>query len=426
MLVNIEVEEERVEKAMDQAYRRLVGRINVPGFRKGKAPRALVERMVGREALLEDAIEILVPSVYQEALHSEGIRPAAQPRFEVVSVSPLQVKATVPLQPQVKLGDYRSIRVTPDPTDVTEQDVQEVVNQVRESHAQWTPVERAVQLGDRVSLDLRAMVGERTLLDSKDAEYVVDPDGRQPAPGFADQLPGMSAGETKDFTLTLSPELSDEELAGKEAAFSVALHGVKEKQLPDLDDAFVSGLGQRLESVQQLQDEIRKDLQARKESASRSKLEQEALDAAVGGSTIELPPQLVEEETEHLRERFARNLDRQGITVEQYLRFARKNEAEFRAELAAEAEADLKRTFVLRAIADAENIEVDDSEVDEEIRRMGTDTPDSQRTVKNALARPETRERVRAVLRERKAVRRLVDIAVGAQEAQATSGETAE
>lgn len=420
LVLDIEVEDERVEKAMDQAYRRMVGRLNVPGFRKGKAPRSIVERMVGREALLEDAIELLVPAVFREAIDNlDGIKPAAQPHFEVVSVSPLQVKATVPLAPRVELGDLASVRVTPDPTDVTDAEVDEVVQKLRERHAEWAPVERPVNIGDRVALDIRGAAGERSLLDSKDTEFVVDPEGAEPAPGFSHQIVGMEADQSRTFALTLPENSKDRDLSGQQATFDVTLHWVKERQLPPLDDGFVSTLGQ-YESVQELHRAIVVDLKVRKEDASNRKLEREAVEAAVSQAKIELPPQLVDHEAEHLRDRFVRNLDRQGITFEQYLRFTEKAEADFRADVRAEAEASVKRAAVLDALAGAEGIEIADAEVDEEIRQMGDDSPESRRMVKNALARQETRERVRSVLRERKAVRRLVDIATGAH-AKATA-----
>lgn len=424
VLLTIEVDDERLERAMDQAYKRLVGRINVPGFRKGKAPRPLVERIVGREALLEEAIELLVPAVYREAIQAEGIKPAAQPRVEVVNVPPLQVRATIPLEPRVELGNYRLLALTPEPTEVGEDEVDRVVDELRASHAQWVPVERAARLGDRVGLDVRASVGDRVVIDSKEAEFVVDPDGPQPAPGFAHQLVGMAADESREFTLRLADDLSNKELAGQEARFEVHVHWVKERQLPALDDAFVSLLGE-FESVEQLRSRIRQDLQRQKEESSLAKLEAEAIQQLVARSRVEVAPQMIEEEAEHVRERFVRNLDRRGITLEQYLRFAEKAEAEFRAELLSEAEQALRRAAVLSAMADAEGIQVADSEVDEEIRRMAENSPDSQRLIRNALARVETRERVRAALRERKAVRHLVDIATGRQElAPAASAAT--
>ena len=170
VVLDIQVEDDRLQKAVDQAYRRVVNRINVPGFRKGKAPRALVERMVGREALVEDAVEHLVPEVVEAAVKEHELKMVARPRLEVVSTEPLQVKATVPVQPQVELGDYRSLSIPGEPATVEDEQVEKVIERLRESHATWEPVERPVAMGDRVAIDLRGESDGQVLIDSKDAE----------------------------------------------------------------------------------------------------------------------------------------------------------------------------------------------------------------------------------------------------------------
>ena len=226
VVLDIEVEDERMERAVDQAYRRIVQRINVPGFRKGKAPRALVERMVGREALVEDAVEALVPQVVEDAVKQQSLVMVARPSLEVVSTQPLQVKATIPVQPKVDLGDYQSLTVEATPAEVTDEQVDAVVNRLRESNATWEPVERAVELGDRIAIDLLAKAGETTVMESKDAEYVVQTEGPQPAEGFAEALVGQAVGETRTFTLKLPEEHREKELAGQDAEFTVTVNWV--------------------------------------------------------------------------------------------------------------------------------------------------------------------------------------------------------
>src|SRR4051812_35621266 len=160
VVLDIEVEDERLERAVDQAYRRIVQRMNVPGFRKGKAPRALVERMVGREALVEDAVEHLVPEVVEAAVKEQELAMVARPTLEVISTTPLQVKATVPVQPKVELGDYKSLSIEAKPTDIQDEQVDQVITRLQESNATWEPVERAVEMGDRVAIDVSGNVGE--------------------------------------------------------------------------------------------------------------------------------------------------------------------------------------------------------------------------------------------------------------------------
>ena len=226
VVLDIQGEDERLEKAVDQAYRRVVNRINVPGFRKGKAPRALVERMVGRDALVEDAVEHLVPEVVEAAVKEQELKMVARPKLEVVSTQPLQVKATVPVQPEVQLGDYRGLSVEREPGVVEDEQVDAVLNRLRESHASWEPVERPVQLGDRVAIDLYAEADDQVILDSKDAEYIVDPEGPESAAGFAHQVVGLEAGDQHSFVLTLPEGYRARDLASGPARFTVTLHGV--------------------------------------------------------------------------------------------------------------------------------------------------------------------------------------------------------
>ena len=252
VVLDIEVEDERLERAVDQAYKRIVQRINVPGFRKGKAPRALVERMVGREALVEDAVEQLVPQVVEDAVKQQELVMVARLRqndLEVVSMQPLQIKATVPVKPKVELGDYKSLKIEATPAEVTDEQVDAVVNRLRESHATWEPVERAAELGDRVAIDVLAKAGETTVMESKDAEYVISEDGPQPAEGFAQALVGMQAEESKTVTLKLPEEHRNKELAGQDAEFELTVHWVKAKILPELDDELPSTVGTEHESL---------------------------------------------------------------------------------------------------------------------------------------------------------------------------------
>lgn len=416
-VLEVEVEQERVDRALDAAYRRVASRVNVPGFRPGRAPRSLVERLVGREALLEDAIEHLLPSVYQEVIREQQLEPIASPKLELVSVQPFQFRATVPLKPQVQLGDYRSVRIEPEPTEPTPEEIEAALDELRQRYAAWVPVERPVQLGDRVSIDLRAVHGERVVLDSKDAEYVLDPEGREPAPGFNDRILGMAAGETRSFVLDWPSDARDQTLAGQPVEFTVAVNWVKEKQLPPADDEFAVQLGE-FETIAQVRAELADQIRRQKSAAARQRLEDQAVQEVLARSTFDVPPRLVEEEAEERFARLAQSLDRQGISVEQFSRFRGQSADELRQELRASAEADLRRSFVLEAIAEAEGIVVAAEEIDQEIERAVADLPREDPRRKAAFTRPETRRRAEALVRERKALARLLELAAPAQPAE--------
>jgi trigger factor len=413
VVLEIEVDPPRLDRAMDQAYRRLAGRLKVPGFRPGKAPRPLVERMVGRESLLEDAIEHLVPEVYREAIDQENLYPIEEAAFEVLEAEPLKIKATVPVRPTVQLGDYRSLRRELTTPETTDEQVDTVISQLRESHATWAPVERPVQLEDRIAMDVRGTVDEKVILERQDVEYVVRGESDRPMPGFAEQLVGMAAGDEKSFTLAVPAEFEDPELAGKQAAFDVKVHWVKEKQLPELDDAFASSVG-TFSTLDELKQEVRQELQSRAEATARQELQEDLINAVVEAATLELPPQAIEKQAARLRQQLAGSLERQGITLEQYRQLTGKAGAEFDEEMEADARRELTRLFVLDEVAKAEEIGVEPIEVETEIRRAAGDGADARRIVREALARRETRARVESAIRERKTIAHLLALATGA------------
>jgi trigger factor len=413
--LDIEVEQERVDRAMDEAYRRLAGRVEVPGFRRGKAPRAMVERMIGRDRIREEALDQLLPEIVTEAIQQEKIEPYTRPRVESIEFDPLRLKAVVGLAPKVELGDYKdNLRVPAEQPRVGEEQIDAVIERLRESYAQWVPVERAVQIGDRVGIDLHATVADRDnpVLDSKEAEFVVDPDGAQPAPGFAEQLVGMRAEDRKTFTLMMPEEYSDTSVAGKPAEFSVTLHWVKERELPGLDDDFAQQVGEYADMAA-VRQAIEEQLQSREEERVRERLEEGAMNKLVEISSIEFPPQLVEHQAQHMLETFTRNVEQQGIQLPQYLRMMGKEQETFEQELRTEAESRVRRSLALDAFAQAEQIGVEQSELEDEVRRVAAGTEEPEAVERLAMANPATRQRVQDATRERKAMARLVELATG-------------
>ena len=431
VVLDIEVEDERLEKAVNQAYRRIVQRINVPGFRKGKAPRALVERMVGRDALVEDAVEHLVPEVVEAAVKEQELTMVARPTLEVVSTAPLQVKATVPIQPKVELGDYRSLKIEPIATDIQDEQVDRVVTRLQESNATWEPVERPAQSGDRVAIDVSAKSGDTVVIDSKDAEYVIDPEGPQPAEGFADALIGMSAEETKTVTLKLPEDHRQAEVAGQDAEFEFTLHWVKERVLPPVDDEFAATLGMEYENVDALRTAIRENLESRETHERRLEHEEKVIQSVVDQATVDLPPQLTEEEAERLLQQMSQNLERQGIPLQSYLRFTQKSEEQFREELMTQAERNVRRNEVLNAVAQAEGIEITDDEIRAELSLASENQGEVNRLIRETMRRPAAKERFVAAMKRQKATRLLLETVGGvdfaaleAEAAASTDGET--
>jgi len=365
--LDIEVEKDRLDRAVDDAYRRLAGRVDVPGFRRGKAPRSMVERLIGRDRIVEEALDHLVPEVVSEAMEQEKVEPYTRPRVESIEFDPLRLKAVIPLAPKVELGDYKgALHVSRDEPKVGEIEIEGVIQRVRESYAQWAPVERPVALGDRVGLDLTATIADREdpVIQSKDAEYVVDPEGAQPAPGFADQLVGMKPAETKSFELTMPDDYRDKEVAGKPAQFEVTLHSVKQRELPELDDTFAQQVGEYAD-VAALRTAVEAQLRHSEDERVRDKLEEESLNKLVEISSIEFPPQLVDFQTQAMLDTFKSNVERQGLQLNQYLRLVGKDQETFEQEMREQAETRVRRSLALDAFADAEQIAAERESSDE-------------------------------------------------------------
>jgi trigger factor len=368
--LEIEVDKDRMDRAMDDAYRQLAGRVDVPGFRRGKAPRNMVERMIGHERIVQEALDRLVPEVVSEAMEQEKVEPYTRPRVESIEFDPLRLKAVIPLAPKVELGDYKdSLRITRDELKVGDEQVDGVIDRVRENYAQWAPVERAVQLGDRVGLDLKGTMAdvEEPVMQSKDAEFDVSPDGPrgEPAKGFAEQLVGMTAGETRTFTLPIPDDYRDKELAGKPADFEVNLHWVKERQLPALDDEFAQQVGEYAD-MPALRVAVEKQIRQSEEDRVREKLEEDAVSKLVEISTIEYPPQLVEHQAQYMLDSFTHNVERQGLQLSQYLRLVGKDQETFEKEIRDEAETRVRRSLALDAFADAEHIDGEQQQASDE------------------------------------------------------------
>jgi trigger factor len=388
----IEVEQERLDLAIDDAYRRLAGRVDVPGFRRGKAPRSMVERMIGRDRIVEEALDQLLPQVVKEAIEQEKVDPYTRPRVESIEFDPLRLRAVVGLAPRVELGDYQAeLHVENPSATVTEEQINVVVERIRGSYAQWAPVDRAVKPGDRVGLDLMATIDgrEKPLLDSKEAEYVLDPEGAQPAPGFAEQLVDMEPGQQKSFGLTMPEDHREKDVAGQEAQFEVTLHWIKERELPALDDDFAQQVGDYADMTA-LRAAIETQLRTQEEQRVHAQLEEAAMSKLVEISSIEYPPQLVDHEAEHLMETFTRNVEQQGLKLPQYLRFIGKEQEAFEQEIRSEAEARVRRALALDAFATAEHID--------------KGAPDG--------GAEDASQRSQEVERERKAMARLLELAV--------------
>lgn len=409
--LTIEMEPAEVEKALEGSYKRLAGRTTVPGFRKGKTPRAILERYLGKDRLLEEALNHLLPEAYEKVVKEEQIEPIARPQIEVVQTDPVIFKAIVPLAPVVKLGDYHSIKVKPEPVKVTRDNVNEVIEQLRHQNATWEPVERVVDFGDLVVLDIESRVDGEPFINQKGAQYQVLRDSTFPAPGFAEQLAEMKKGEEKEFKLKFPQDYPRSELAGKEPSFKVAVVEIKNEVLPELNDEFAKQLGPELETLEALKNEVTSKLKLRAEEKAKTDFEERAIEATIDRAQVEFPAILVEMEIHQLLDEQSRRFQMQGGSLEEYLKNVNKTEEQLHEDLRPIATRRIVRSLVLGKVAGEEKIEVSEPDIDAEIESMLGRAPQDKERLEKALNAPQSRESIKQILMTRKTIQRLVEIA---------------
>ena len=411
MALIIEVEPNELEKSREEAYHRLVGKVSIPGFRKGKAPRAVLEQHVGKESLLEEALEQLMPQLYQEAVKSQGLEPIAKPQIEITQTEPVVFQAIVPLKPTVELGDYHDIKVKPEPVEIGNDGIETAMEQIRQKQAVLSPVDRPVQFGDSVTIDIEASVDGKTLLDHKGIVYDVDQNSAVPLLGFAENLIGVEKNREKIFALHVPDDYGIKEFGGKECLCKVAVSEIKEKELPDLSDELAQTIG--YDNLTSLHEKVAADLRAKAEQRSHLELRQKVLDAIIERSSVDYPPILEEREIAYLLEDEARRL---GYTkIEDYLDRANRTVEELKQQLRPVARKRVINTLIIDKVAEQEEIEITSSEVDNKIEEMTRSIEDKEKA-QQIFALPRIRESIKQSLRTEKTVDRLVQIATGNKE----------
>ncbi len=418
--LTVELATEDENPFIERSYRRVVSRLNIPGFRRGRAPRHIVESMMGRTALLQEALEFMVPETLDKVLQDEEVSAFGEPSIEVTELEPVSFTATVPLEPTVDLGDYRGIRVESDPVEVTDEEVDGVLNRVREEQAVWEPVERAAEYGDRLNLNVLGTMDEETVVEDEDVEFIPNEENVLPFPGFAPNLVGLSEDDESEFTVTVPEDYPREQYAGKEIQFQVSVLSVKEKTLPELDDEFAKSVGDGFDDLEALRSNIRESLTSQAENNARNELEQKSLEALCDVAVVNASPLLFERELEAMQADRERMLRQQGLDLPTYLRFMGKSADEFLDEMRPNAERRLVSALVMRKLAEVEAIEVSDEDVQSETDRLlGLSSGDEEQdeanldSLREFLGSESTRDNIRSTLHSRRVMERLTDIAQG-------------
>ena len=371
--LTVEVAAEDVEKALQAAYLKQRKQINIPGFRKGKVPRQMIEKMYGPEVFYDEAANNMIPDAYAKAYDESELDIVSQPKIEVVQMEkgkPFIFTAEVATKPEVTLGDYKGLKVDKVSTRVTQKEVDEEIEKERERNARTIEVtDRAVQDKDEVTLDFEGFVDGVAFEGGKGENYPLTIGSGSFIPGFEEQLIGAEPEKEVEVKVTFPEDYHAEDLKGKEAVFKCTVHEIKAKELPELDDEFASEVSE-FDTLDELKADIKAKIKEQKVNDGKRAQEDAAVDAIIESAKMDLPEAMVDTQARQMLDEFAQRMQQQGLTLDQYMQFTGMTADKMMDELRPQAEKRIKTRLVLEAIAKAENIEITDEKLDEEIAKM--------------------------------------------------------
>ncbi len=371
--LTIETSAEELEKAIEKAYQKQKKQISIPGFRKGKVPRQMVEKMYGKEVFYEDAANELIPDAYDKAMEECEEDIVSSPKIEVTQIEagkPFVFTALVALKPEVKLGKYKGVKIDKIDTEVTEEEVDAEINKERENNARNITVEdRAVKDGDMTTLDFEGFVDGVAFEGGKGENYPLTIGSGAFIPGFEEQLVGAEIGKEVEVKVTFPEDYQAENLKGKDAVFKCTVKEIKEKELPELDDEFASEVSE-FETMAEYREDVKKNLTEKKEKDAKNAREEAAVQAAVEACEMEIPDAMLETQQKQMVDEFAQRITMQGLSMEQYFQFTGTNYQKMVEQVKPQAEERIKARLVLEAVVAAEKIEVTEEEYDKELGTM--------------------------------------------------------
>lgn len=408
-VLTVEVDADTVKAGLDEAFKKVVKQVNVPGFRKGKMPRGMFEQRFGVESLYQDALDVILPDAYAKAIEETGIEPVDRPEIDIEQMEKgkeLIFKATVTVKPEVKLGEYKGLEVEKIETEVTDEDVENELKTLQERHAELVLKEEgAAEDGDTVVIDFEGFVDGEAFEGGKAENYSLVLGSNSFIPGFEEQLVGVKAGEEKDVEVTFPEEYHAAELAGKPATFKVTVHEIKTKELPALDDEFAKDVDSEVETLAELKEKTKANLKHSKEHEAEHAVQDAVVEKATENAEMDIPEAMITTEVDRMMQEFAQRLQMQGMNLDLYFQFSGQDEQALREQMKEDATKRVRMNLTLEAIAEAEKIEVSDEEAEEEITKMSGMYNMSVEDIKNALGGLDT---VKKDVKIRKAVEFLV------------------
>jgi trigger factor len=368
--LHIELEDMDVDPYLHRAYQKVVTKVNIPGFRKGKAPQSVIEQFFGKESLINEILDSMLPELTIRAIKEQELDAVGLPSINLKGLDPFEFEALVPLRPEIIINQYDAIRIVKETSKINEEDLQARLEQLQLSIASWEPVERSVEKGDMISAEVLCKTDDKSIVDEKDAVYLVNEEIGRPFPGFSDKLVGFNINDENHFTLDIAKDFTDLELAGKTVTCNVTIKDIKTRVLPVLDDEFAKGIGEGYENLDELKNEINKSLQTEADQQADFDHREKIIGALIECSSIELPPLLIQHEAESITNQYQEMISQAKMNINDYLASIGKTEEELQTEATEEAIGRLQRSFLMSKIAESENIEISDAEIQERLQEV--------------------------------------------------------
>lgn len=373
-LLTVEVSAEQFNEALDEAFKKVVKDVQLPGFRKGRIPRGMFEQRFGVESLYQDAVDIVLPEAYSNAVDEAGIEPVDQPEIDITQIEKgkeLHFTAKVTVKPEVKLGDYKGLEVETVDVNVTDEDVEKDLDNQRQSLAELVVKEEgAIENGDTVVMDFEGFVDGEAFEGGAAENHSLEIGSGSFIPGFEEQLIGKTTGEETEVEVTFPEEYHAENLAGQPATFKVKIHEVKAKELPEMDDEFAKDVDDEVETLAELKEKTKKRLEEQKQNEADAAVRESLINQATENADIDIPQAMVDSELDRMVREFEQRLQQQGMTLEMYTQFSGQSEDQLKDQMKGDAEKRVQTNLVLEAIAQVENLEATDEDVQEELQSM--------------------------------------------------------
>ena len=409
-VLHIELEENDVDPFINRAYQRVVQKANIPGFRKGKAPRSVIEQFYGKDYLLNEIIETMLPEMTFQAIQEQELDAVGLPSIDLQEINPIKFNATIPLRPEIELNSYKDIRIEKQEIEITEESINERLEQLRLSIATWEPFESEIEEGNMITAQIKCSLSDEIIIEESDAVYLVNEEIGRPFPGFSTKLIGLKVDSQDSFELEIAEDFSDPKLAGQTINCEVLIKDIKHRVLPELNDDFAKGIGEGYETLDELKEEIQKGIQTESEQQSNFDFRESIIESVIKEANISVPPLLIQNEAENIIQQHTQMVTQANMAIQDYLQSIGKTEEELQNEAQEEAEGRIKRSFLISKIAEEENIEISDDEIEIKIQEIFSN---SEGEIPNSTQNEEMRNYLFRTLLTDKTIERLEEIASG-------------